>query len=105
MNQEEIFQGLVQELHLDGLSPEEQEDALLAIAESVQKQFLLDCYERLGKDMFEALEASVKMGEDFYATTLKHLIPDYEELFQTSRKKVIDAYKQAHSSTETAVVQ
>ncbi len=96
MTTDEIFNELVQEFELETLPEEEQEKFLLALAETIQKQFLLDCYDRLGADMFEALEASIKMGEEFYETTLKHLIPDYETLFQQSRKKVIDAYKNSH---------
>lgn len=93
MDLEKLFQELVIELGLEGLSVEDQEQILRKMAESIQKQFFMDAYERVGKDRFEALEASLKMGEDFYVTTLKHLIPDYEEMFQVSRKKVIDAYK------------
>jgi hypothetical protein len=33
------------------------------------------------------------MGEEFYATTLKHLVPNYEEIFQASRQKVVVAFK------------
>jgi hypothetical protein len=32
------------------------------------------------------------MGEEFYATTLKHVVPDYEQLFQEARKKVVEAF-------------
>lgn len=95
MDTETIFQQLITELKLESLEKDDQERALLTLAESIQKQFLSDAYDRIGKDQFEALEASLKMGEDFYETTLKHLIPDYEELFQISRQKVIDAYKNA----------
>ncbi len=95
MDTETTFQQLIAELKLNSLEREDQERTLLSLAESIQKQFLSDAYDRLGKDQFEALEASLKMGEGFYETTLKHLIPDYEELFQISRKKVIDAYKNA----------
>ncbi|HCC05950.1 TPA: hypothetical protein DEP94_01140 [Candidatus Nomurabacteria bacterium] len=93
MDSETIFKQLITELGLESLNEEDQERTLLTLAESIQKQFFVDAYERVGKDQFEALEASLKMGEDFYVTTLKHLIPDYEEMFQVSRKKVIDAYK------------
>jgi len=95
MDSETIFKQLITELGLESLNEEDQERTLLTLAESIQKQFFVDAYERVGKDQFEALEASLKMGEDFYVTTLKHLIPDYEEMFQVSRKKVIDAYKNA----------
>lgn len=98
MDLEKIFQELVTELGLESLSVEDQEQLLRSLAESIQKQFFMDAYERVGKDQFEALDASLKMGEDFYITTLKHLIPNYEEMFQISRKKVIDAYKNADTA-------
>lgn len=105
MDSEIIFKQLITELGLESLNEEDQERTLLTLAESIQKQFFVDAYDRVGQDQFEALEASLKMGEDFYKTTLKHLIPDYEELFQISRKKVIDAYKNATPATETPVLQ
>lgn len=99
MDKELILKQLIEELGLMDLSEEDQKEALISVAESIQKQFFMDAYDRVGKDQFEALEASLKMGEGFYETTLKHLIPDYEELFQISRKKVIDAYKNAEATT------
>lgn len=105
MDIEKIFQDLVKELELTDLSKESQEETLLEIATSVQKQFFLDVYNKIGKDMFEALEASIKMGEEFYTTTLKHLVPDYEEIFQNSRKKIIDAYKKTPTVTESDMIQ
>ena len=105
MDEEKIFQDLINELELGDLSEEYQEEVLLSIATAIQKQFFLDVYNKIGKEMFDALEASLKMGEEFYGTTLKHLIPDYEEMFQASRKKVLDAYKNAKIEEETTVVQ
>ncbi len=105
MDENKTFQDLVKELELGDLPEEYQEEVLLSIATAIQKQFFLDVYNRIGKEMFDALEASLKMGEEFYGTTLKHLIPDYEEMFQVSRKKVLDAYKNAKIEEETAVVQ
>ncbi len=98
MDPETIFQQLIKELGLEGIKQEDQEEILLSLSKTIQKQFFLDAYERVGKDQFEALEASLKMGDNFYGTTLKHLIPDYEELFQSSRKKVIDSYKSANTA-------
>jgi hypothetical protein len=104
MDIDTILKDLIKELELEGLPEAEQEEMLLAISTAIQKQFFLDVYAKIGKDMFEALEASVKMGEEFYGTTLKHLVPDYEEVFQSSRKKVLDSYKNAKPPEETAVV-
>lgn len=105
MDPETIFQQLIKELGLEGIKQEDQEEILLSLSKTIQKQFFLDAYERVGKDQFEALEASLKMGDNFYGTTLKHLIPDYEELFQSSRKKVIDSYKNAKLTQETTMLQ
>ncbi|MCX6757170.1 MAG: hypothetical protein NTW35_03435 [Candidatus Nomurabacteria bacterium] len=105
MDPETIFQQLIKELGLEGVREEDQEETLLSLSKTIQKQFFLDAYERVGKDQFEALEASLKMGDNFYGTTLKHLIPDYEELFQSSRKKVIDSYKNAKLTQETTMLQ
>ena len=104
MDPDKIFQDLVKELELDGVAEEYQEEILLSLAQSIQKQFLLDAYNALGKDKFDALEASVKMGEEFYATTLKHLIPEYETMCQEARKKIIDAYRNGKVPEETTVV-
>lgn len=66
---------------------------LLEVSKTIQKQFLFDVYELIGEKDFDALQASATMGEEFYATTLKHLLPNYEEVFQEGRKKVSDAFK------------
>lgn len=104
MDQDTVFQNLVKELDLGHLSEEEQEDTLLAISQSVQKQFFLDIYNKIGPEMFEALEASLKMGEQFYLTTLKHLVPDYEDILTSARQKILDAYKSTEKQEETPVV-
>jgi hypothetical protein len=36
------------------------------------------------------------MGEDFYNTTLKHLVPNYEEMFQAAREKVKTAFQSSN---------
>ena len=105
MNEDQIYQDLVKEFGLETLTPEHQEETLLSLSKSIQKQFFLDIHEKIGAEMFEALEASIKMGDQFYTTTLKHLVPDYEEIFQTSRKKVTDAYKNAATEQKTDMVQ
>lgn len=84
---------LIQDFNLSGISTDDQETFLLEIAKTIQKQFLLDVYEQVGEKQFEALQASVSMGEEFYSTTLKHLVPNYEDLFQKSRQKVVSAFQ------------
>lgn len=95
MNIDTIFNDLVKEFDLTDLQQEDQEKLLAEIALAIQTQFLLDIQNKIGEEQFQALEHSLAMGEAFYETTLKHVLPTYEELFQTSRKKVVDAYKAA----------
>lgn len=93
MNNEELYKQLMREFKLEGLSSEDQEIALITLAKTIQKQFLCDIFEILGEEKFKALEASINMGETFYDTTLKHLLPNYEEIFLISRNKVLDSFK------------
>jgi hypothetical protein len=65
---------------------------LFEVSKTIQKQFLFDVYDTLGEEKFAALQASANMGEEFYATTLKHLVPNYESMFQEARKKVVQAF-------------
>ena len=64
--------------------------ALQAVAPA---DMTVDVYDRIGKDSFKALEASVAMGETFYATTLKHVVPNYEEIFAATRQKILTDFK------------
>ena len=83
---------LISEFKLTNLSEKDKEEILLEVSKTIQKQFLLDVYDALGKDKFEALQASANMGDEFYATTLKHLLPAYEEIFQASKMKIITSF-------------
>lgn len=88
MDFQQLYAQLVSDFKLEHLPPKDQEEALNEIGKTIQKQFLLDVYEALGDEKFDALEKSAQMGEEFYATTLKHLLPNYEEIFQGAREKV-----------------
>lgn len=92
MNFEEIYNQLVIDFKLEDLPKDEREEVLLEVSKTIQKQFLFDIYDLIGKKDFEALQASASMGEEFYATTLKHLVPNYEELFLGARNKIIKAF-------------
>lgn len=87
-----LYNRLVSDFNLTNLSDKDKEEMLLEISKTIQKQFLLDIYDLLGNEKFQALQASANMGEEFYATTLKHLVPSYEEIFQTSRMKIVEAF-------------
>jgi hypothetical protein len=98
MDYTHLYNQLITDFELTDLPEEEKKEMLLHISKTIQKQFLLDIYDLLGKENFDALQASANMGGEFYATTLKHLAPNYEEIFQNSRIKVVTAFK--NSSTK-----
>lgn len=89
----QLYNQLVEDFDLKDVPESEREDILLEVSKTIQKQFLLDVYESLGEEKFDALQASASMGEEFYATTLKHLVPNYEAMFQRSREKVKAAFQ------------
>lgn len=93
MNSEALRTQLVHDFGIESLSYEEQEPLLLEIAKTIQKQFLLDVYDIVGDAHFDALQASATMGDEFYNTTLKHMLPNYDEVFRDSRQKVVGSFK------------
>ena len=93
MDYTQLYNQLIEDFDLASLSDEDKNEMLLQVSKTIQKQFLLDIYDILGQEKFEALQASANMGEDFYTTTLKHLVPNYEELFQAARTKVVTSFK------------
>lgn len=93
MNFAQINKKIIDDFGLTELPREDQNKMLLEISKTIQKQFLLDVYDILGNEKFEALQASASMGEEFYNTTLKHLLPHYEEIFQAAHKKILMAFK------------
>lgn len=92
MNSQELYNQLVKDFNLQDLPEEDREEMLLEVSKTIQKQFLFDIYDLLQEEQFDALQASANMGEEFYATTLKHLVPNFEEVFQASRNKVVAAF-------------
>ena len=90
----QLYNQLVQDFELESLSEQEREEALTEIGKTIQRQFLVDVGLLIGEEKFEALKQSANMGEEFYATTLKHLVPNNEELFQASPEKVKQGFKQ-----------
>lgn len=92
MNINELYNKLVEDFHLEGLPEDEREEVLIEISKTIQKQFILDIYDRVGEKDFEALQASAGMGEEFYGTTLKHLVPDFEEIFAKAHAKILKAF-------------
>lgn len=87
------YQSIIDEFGLASLPQHERDEMLLAILETIQKQFLFSVHKAIGKEQFNALEASASMGSEFYATTLKHLVPGYEDLFASAKNKVLKTVK------------
>lgn len=83
---------LIEDFNLKDLPQEDQDEMLLEVSKTIQKQFLLDIFDILGKENFEALQSSASMGNEFYTTTLKHLVPAYEEVFLAARMKIMTAF-------------
>lgn len=96
MDFNELYNKLAKDFELESLPEEEKDEMLIEVAKTIQKQFLLDVYNLLGDEKFNALQASATMGEEFYSTTLKHLVPNYEELFQNAREKVKISFKNSN---------
>lgn len=92
MNEEEIYNHLLKEFALEDLPKEDREEMLYEVTKTIHKQFLLDVFDVIGEKNFEALQASASMGEAFYKTTIKHLVPNYETLFLSAKDKVIKAF-------------
>lgn len=90
----QLYNQMMEDFDLKGLPEDQKEEMLLEISKTIQKQFLLDVYDFLGEEKFDALKASANMGEEFYATTLKHLVPNYEAMFQEAREKVKKAFQE-----------
>jgi hypothetical protein len=95
MNEQEIYNELVTDFNLKSLPEEDREEMLFEVAKTIHKQFLLDVYDTIGEKQFDALQASATMGEEFYKTTIKHLVPNYETIFKEAKKKVVQAFNQA----------
>ena len=88
------FEDYVKDLGLEEMSREDQEEALAAVAKTVHTQFLADLYLAVGKEQFNAVKTSIKLGPSVYTTTLKHLVPQYMTLFEAAKQKVFSAIKE-----------
>jgi hypothetical protein len=94
MNLTDLYNQMIQDFDLKDLPQDQKDEMLTEIAKTIQKQFLLDIYDLLGSEKFDALQASANMGEEFYTTTLKHLVPNYEDLFRESQEKIKKAFQE-----------
>lgn len=102
MNTSHDFTALASSLGLETLSQADQEMILTELARSINQEFLLAVLEQLGDKQFQALEASVDMGPEFYETSLKHLVPNHEELLGNARTKILTLFKQGLPETTSA---
>ncbi len=94
MDYEKTYKQLIEDFELSHLKEDEKREILLSLAKTIQKQFLLDVREKLDDQKWSALKTSLSMGNEFYETTLKHLLPDYNEVFKDSRQKIISKFKE-----------
>lgn len=95
MDSTTLYNKLASDFNVTNLTDEDKEEMLLEISKTIQKQFLLDVYDILGSEKFQALQASATMGDEFYATTLKHLVPGHEDVFLASRMKILTAFNKS----------
>lgn len=93
MNEHELSQAL-RELNIDTLSQGDQEKILQGLVSAIQKQFLAMVHQKIGADNYAALDASLGMGPEFFITTLKHLVPDYEALYEEARRSLLATFTQ-----------
>jgi len=89
------FEQYIRELSLEGFKDEENIEALESVALTVHKQFLLDVYDVIGEDNFNAIKTSVKLGPALYMTTLKHLAPNYLEIYKKAQEKIFVRLKES----------
>lgn len=87
------FDDYIKDLGLGGLDEQEALDALESVAITVHKQFLLDIYDAVGEENFNAIKTSIKLGPALYMTTLKHLVPGYLDIYQKSQEKIFSKLK------------
>jgi SpoVK/Ycf46/Vps4 family AAA+-type ATPase len=96
MDIETIYNNLIKEWELDGLPENDQLEILEEIAKTIHTQFLIDINNICGDENFKALEASLNMGNEFYETTLKHIVPNYGEVYDKAKNKVLKSYREKH---------
>lgn len=88
------FNDYIKDLGLAHLPESEQLDVMREILKTIHTQFLIDIEKLIGKESFNAVAVSAKLGPVLYVTTLKHLVPNYLKVFECARKKVFDAIKE-----------
>ena len=93
MDTKTLYNKLISDFDLNNIPEEDRNNALTKISETIQKQYLLDVFDSLGKEKFDALQASANMGEEFYGTTLKHLLPNYEKLWNGAYESILMSFK------------
>lgn len=93
MKQELTFDDYVALLGIEDLSKKDQIHALTEVAKAVHNQFLLDMYDVVGEDNFNAIKTSIKLGPALYVTTLKHILPGYLAIYDAAKQKVFEKLK------------
>jgi hypothetical protein len=88
------FDDYIRELGLESLPEEERLDTLREVAKTVHTQFLVDIEKLVGEENFDAIATSAKLGPALYVTTLKHLVPNYNEVFESAKQKIFTALQE-----------
>ncbi|MEN9337846.1 MAG: hypothetical protein RIQ41_160 [Candidatus Parcubacteria bacterium] len=99
MDETIIFNQLAETFGIQDLQGDDREELLFEISKTVHAQFLRDVYDIIGKEKFEALDQSASMGAQFYTTTIRHLVPNYEEVMKNAISKVA---QQFHATPQAA---
>ncbi len=89
------FEEYIKELELENLPEGEAVEVLESVAVTVHKQFLLDIYDVVGEENWNAIKTSIKLGPALYMTTLKHLAPNHLEIYEKSKNKIFSKLKEA----------
>jgi hypothetical protein len=82
------FEDYVKRFDLEKLSYTDQKKMLGSIAHMVHVRFLEEIEKKVSKEDFDTILSSIKVGRTLYLTTLKHLAPGYEILFEEARDAV-----------------
>lgn len=102
MNPTIAYNKIVLDLGLESLQEEDKQMIITELGNAVQKEFLQSVYDILGDEKFQALIASSDMGKPFYETSLKHLVPNHEELLDQARTKILNTFKNGLPSENQA---
>ncbi len=71
------------------LSHDKLNEPLEKLFEMIHSQFLLDVCSVCDEENFKILETSIEKSVDNYEETLARLVPNHQEILESSRRKII----------------